>query len=86
MQLLYQPFLQQPVQMDLLHCRQVFTIRLQPPSWINMDAYLTSGPIVITPVSNVLVRWQQSQAFLFVLVQVHWSFPISTDNLKLDSI
>jgi len=28
--------------------------------FFNMDTYLTSGPIVISPKSNILLRWQQS--------------------------
>jgi len=52
-----------------------------PPSWINMDAYLTSGPIVITPVSNVLVRWQQSQRFCCASTSP-LELSISTDNLN----
>jgi hypothetical protein len=52
-----------------------------PPTWINMDAYLTSGPIVITPVSNVLVRWQQSQRFCCASTSP-LELSISIDNLN----
>jgi hypothetical protein len=52
-----------------------------PPSWINMDAYLTSGPIVITPVSNVLVRWQQSQRFCCASTSP-LELSVSNDNLN----
>jgi len=31
--------------------------------FLNMDSYLTSGPIVISPKSNVLLRWNQSFRF-----------------------
>lgn len=53
-----------------------------PAVWVNMDALLTSGPIAINPVGNVLLRWQQSQRFCCSSSTARLELSVSNDNVN----
>jgi hypothetical protein len=50
--------------------------------FLNMDGYLTSGPIVIAPKSNLLLRWQQSYRYCCNATSASMEVQVSSDNMN----
>jgi len=50
--------------------------------FINMDSYLTSGPIVIAPKGNILLRWNQSLRYCCNANTAALEVQVSSDNVN----
>ncbi|MBR9830558.1 T9SS type A sorting domain-containing protein [bacterium] len=50
--------------------------------FINMDNYLTSGPIVITPTKVVILQWQQSFRYCCNAITERMEVQVSTDSIN----
>jgi len=53
--------------------------------FINMDSYLTSGPITLNPKGDIILQWQQSYSYCCNMSSALLEVQVSSDNLNWTS-